>query len=144
MKNVTARVRKSLQMSVMETKRGLIAQIKRLRTPAGIVAMLLLSACSASESAGVGDPGLMVKLSFSPNHVMVDNGNDYVWKGVSVELNGKYRYATEVLPRGASSIPFSEFRDEAGNAFERRQSAPHRMTLRVKEGFGGKPGTWQW
>ncbi|CAG7618103.1 hypothetical protein PAESOLCIP111_02083 [Paenibacillus solanacearum] len=144
MKNVPMKVQKSFRKSVMETKQGIIAQIKRLLTPAGIVAVLLLSACSASGSSESGDPGLMVKLSFSPNHVMVDNGNDFVWKGVSVELNGTYRYAAEVLPRGASSIPFSEFRDEAGNAFERRLSVPHRMTLRVKEGFGGKPGTWQW
>ncbi|CAG7642794.1 hypothetical protein ACFQI7_10915 [Paenibacillus allorhizosphaerae] len=120
------------------------ARLKRLLTPAALSVLLLLAACSGPESSPPGDPGLMVKLSFSRKHVMIDNGNDFVWKDASMEINNKFRYVTALLPRGASSIPLSEFRDEDGHPFDPQQGKPHRLTLQVKEGAGGKPGTWVW
>lgn len=122
--------------------------------------MLLLMAAAACESSApglLGDaaPGhplssappssqLIVQLGFPGEQLIVDNGNDYVWRDVSIRLNDSYLYSTPLLPRGASSIPLSEFVDADGHSFVPSAMTPHRLIVEVRSGFQGKPGYFVW
>jgi hypothetical protein len=75
---------------------------------------------------------------------MIDNQNDFVWKKVTVRLNDKYIYKSDILPRGPSSIPLSEFLDSQGGPFHPEKAQPHRLIVDVEEGFNGQPGQFIW
>jgi hypothetical protein len=114
-----------------------------------ILLMLLLlfiftAACSNPFRGSERASDLIVSLGFPGKHLIIDNGNDYVWNHVTIRLNGSYSYTTSLLPRGASSIPLSEFRDEQGHPFVPDSMTPHRVLLDVQEGFQGKPGHFEW
>lgn len=106
--------------------------------------LLCASAAACAAPAQPGDPGLLARLSFSRSQLIIDNGNDFVWNRVTIRLNGDYVYATDILPRGASSLPLSEFRAPGGAPFDPLRSTPHRLTIQVEEGFDRKPMYWEW
>jgi|GEM_PF-6871879 len=87
---------------------------------------------------------LIVSLGFPGQHVIVDNGNDFVWQQVAIRLNDDYQYQTPLLPRGASSIPLSAFHDAEGHEFVPSAMTPHRLVIEVQSGFQGKPGYFKW
>ncbi|OXM82804.1 hypothetical protein [Paenibacillus rigui] len=124
------------------------------------IMLLLVTIAAACESrapgllggAAPGHPSfsaspssqLIVQLGFPGEQLIVDNGNDYVWRDVSIRLNDSYLYSTPLLPRGASSIPLSEFVDADGHSFVPSAMTPHRLIVEVRSGFQGKPGYFVW
>ncbi|NHN34019.1 hypothetical protein [Paenibacillus agricola] len=106
---------------------------------------LFSTACSPLLSEGTGsNTGLQPALTFSTTNMMIDNGNDFVWSGVTLTINKNYRYQADKMPRGVSSIHLAEFRDAQGNAFNPQSMVPHQLNIQVQAGFENKPGSFDW
>lgn len=100
--------------------------------------------CSSQPSGSPEQPGPLASLSFAPQHLILDNQNDFVWKQVTITLNHSYTYKTDLLSRGPSSIPLSAFRDSQGTPFDPSKAQPRHLTIDVREGFDGQPGQFVW
>jgi hypothetical protein len=110
-----------------------------------LLMLLFSSACSpfiikSSESSIALQPAF----TFSASNIMIDNGNDFVWKGVTLTMNDGYIYTISVMPRGVSSIPLAGFRDAGGNSFNPQSMVPRKLNIQVHEGFANKPGSFDW
>lgn len=111
-----------------------------------LFSMLILStACSPFTNISLGSSiDLQPALTFSTTNIMIDNGNDFVWNGVTLTMNNGYIYKIDKMPRGVSSIPLAEFRDAQGNSFHTQSMVPHQLNIQVQAGFENKPGTFNW
>jgi hypothetical protein len=119
---------------------------RRLMLMLALFCMLMLaSACSPFTSLSSGSNiGLQPALTFSTTNIMIDNGNDFVWSGVTLTMNNDYIYKIEKMPRGVSSIPLAEFRNAQGNPFNPESMVPHQLNIQVQAGFENKPGVFDW
>ncbi|MGF7034003.1 hypothetical protein J2T17_004951 [Paenibacillus mucilaginosus] len=103
----------------------------------------LTAGCGAADRTA-DSPGLLAALSFAKEHILLENGNDFVWTGVTVTLNGRYVYKADTVPRGTSALPFAEFRDGDGRPFDRSSMTPRSLVIEAGGGFNGQPGRYEW
>ncbi|WP_426451855.1 hypothetical protein ACP26L_07055 [Paenibacillus sp. S-38] len=115
----------------------------RLQLWALLLCLVLAAGCGAQDRPA-DSPGLLAALSFAKEHILLDNGNDFVWTGVTVTLNGRYVYKAGTVPRGTSALPFAEFRDSDGRPFDRSSMTPHKLVIEAVGGFTGQPGRYEW
>jgi hypothetical protein len=66
------------------------------------------------QNGGIKAVELLVNLHVTKHHLIVDNGNAFVWRDVTIKVNNKYFYKTDFVPRGKSSFHLSEFVDKTG------------------------------
>lgn len=117
--------------------------LRRALLLAFVLALAPLAGCSRPAETPQ-EPQLLASLSFTRHQLILDNGNDYVWRDVTMTLNRSYTYTTDLLPRGESSIPLAAFRDARGNAFDPGAATPRRLTVDVAQGLDGKSGRFAW
>ncbi|MCZ8522504.1 MULTISPECIES: hypothetical protein [Paenibacillus] len=118
------------------------ARLRRLRY--GLLAACLLLGSCGPAGERPATPGLLAGLTFAKSHILLENGNDFVWNGVTITLNGRYVYRTDSMPRGTSALPFDEFRDRDGHSFDRSRMTPHDLVIDAAAGFDGQPGRYEW
>ncbi|WP_127584439.1 hypothetical protein [Paenibacillus koleovorans] len=121
---------------------------KKLLTLAA--ALLLLVALGLSGCGGLGGDNasganrLVVSLTATPEHVMIDNGNRHVWNGATITINGKYRYTSPVVPRGGSSYHLGDFADATGRHFDPAKQTLRSLAIEVQDLGGVKPSRFVW
>lgn len=91
-----------------------------------ILVLLLLMGCSQS-SGSRGNEGLTVDFAFTKKHIIVKNGDLFVWRDVTVTLNDKFIYKAETIPRGSYSIALELFISSSGENF------PNNGSLRLRD-----------
>lgn len=128
--------RKRLRRSRLAAALLLLASV-----PLGSVTFRTVRTDAVSSAAA---PGLLAVLSFSRDHMLLENGNDFVWKHTVLRLNGTYLWRAELVPRSPGSIPLADFRNERGQAFDPRSMTPHSLTIEVGEAYDGKPARKDW
>lgn len=113
-----------------------------------LVLLLLLSALNACslfpDQRSTRNTDLQAALTFSSTNIMIDNGNDFVWKGVTLRLNQHYLLTIEFMPRGISSVSLAEFHDEQGQPFNPQSMTPQQLNIEAQAGFENKPGSFNW
>jgi hypothetical protein len=87
---------------------------------------------------------LQAALTFSVTNIMIDNGNDFVWNGVTLRLNNNYDLTIDRMPRGVTSVQLAEFRNAEGIPFNPLSMTPHQLNIQVQAGFENKPGSFNW
>lgn len=103
--------------------------------------MISISACgNANESDKVD---LIVALSATPEHIMIDNGNSYVWNNAKITINNNYFYESDI-PRGGTSLNLSEFIKQDGTSFNPKKNQLYRVSIYVPDALDGKPGVFNW
>lgn len=110
-----------------------------------LLLLLEMNACSLFPSQRSTDnTDLLAALTFSSTNMMIDNGNDFVWKGVTLRLNNDYLLTIDLMPRGITSVSLAEFRDAQGQLFDPQSMTPHQLNIGAQAGFENKPGSFNW
>ncbi|SFL37498.1 hypothetical protein SAMN03159341_105337 [Paenibacillus sp. 1_12] len=110
-----------------------------------LLLLLELNACSLLPNPRSTDStDLLAALTFSSTNMMIDNGNDFVWKGVTLRLNNDYLLTIDLMPRGITSVSLAEFQDVQGQPFNPHSMTPHQLNIQAQAGFESKPGSFNW
>ncbi len=103
--------------------------------------MLSISACGTANESDKVD--LIVALSATPEHIMIDNGNSYVWNNAKITINNRYFYESDI-PRGGTSLNLTEFTKQDGTSFNPKKNRLYHVSIYVPDALDGKPGVFNW
>lgn len=92
----------------------------------------------------VSDVAILADIGATRQHLLVTNQNPFVWHHVTFVLNGSYRYQAEMVPRGSTSIMFSSFADDSGQAYTGTAAALRHVTIHVADSVEGRDGWFEW
>ncbi|MCU6798261.1 hypothetical protein OB236_39650 [Paenibacillus sp. WQ 127069] len=113
-----------------------------------LILLLLLSvlnACSLlPDQRSIHHTDLQAALTFSSTNIMIDNGNDFVWKGVTLRLNNEYDLTIDLMPRGITSVSLADFYNVQRQPFNPQSMTPHQLNIQAQAGFENKPGSFNW
>lgn len=106
---------------------------------------LALAGCFPSADPGsVSEEAILADIGTTRDHLLITNNNSFVWSQVTFVLNGTYRYKTDTVPRGGTSISLSSFADDSGQAYARTALGVHHVTIHVAKGLEGREGWFEW
>jgi hypothetical protein len=110
-----------------------------------LFAALLIISISACGNANESDKvDLIVALSATPEHIMIDNGNSYVWNNAKITINNRYIYESEMIPRGGTSLNLTKFTKQDGTSFNPKKDRLYSVSIYVPEALDGKHGVFNW
>lgn len=110
-----------------------------------LLLLSVLNACSyLPNQRSIHHTDLQAALTFSSTNIMIDNGNDFVWKGVTLRLNNEYDLTIELMPRGITSVSLADFHNVQGQPFNPQSMTPHQLNIQAQAGFENKPGSFNW
>mgnify|MGYP000309460714 CR=1 FL=1 len=109
-----------------------------------IIALLVISISACGNTLQSDRVKLIVALTATPEHIMIDNGNAYVWNDVKITINKDYFYESPLIPRGGSSYNLADFTKLDGTRFDPKQNRFRSLTIYVPEAMDGKPGYFTW
>lgn len=101
-----------------------------------------ISACGNANESNQVD--LIVALSATPEHIMIDNGNSYVWNNAKITINNHYVYESDVIPRGGTSLNLTEFTKPDGTSFNPKKNRLYSVSIYVPDALDGKRGIFKW
>ncbi|WP_248930412.1 hypothetical protein [Paenibacillus hamazuiensis] len=99
--------------------------------------------CSSSESGG-GKLPLVADIGVTKQHLIVKNGDPFVWRQVTITLDEAFTYKTDIMPRGSSSIPLADFKDAGGESYRPGVTHLKRVRIEAAETEDGIPGQFDW
>ena len=103
--------------------------------------MISISACGNANDSDKVD--LIVALSATPEHIMIDNGNSYVWNNAKITINNRYVYESDI-PRGGTSLNLTEFTKQDGTSFNPKKNRLYHVSIYVPDALDGKHGVFNW
>ncbi|WP_240420526.1 hypothetical protein [Paenibacillus periandrae] len=133
--------------STKSDKQGRLLPVMRHIASLLVLLLLLsvLNACSyLPNQRSIHHTDLQAALTFSSTNIMIDNGNDFVWKGVTLRLNNEYDLTIELMPRGITSVSLADFHNVQGQPFNPQSMTPHQLNIQAQAGFENKPGSFNW
>ncbi len=104
--------------------------------------IFILSGCNAAN----GDPMLQLNadIAATDKHLIVKNGDAFVWKNGKIIINDSFVYQADIIPRGNSSIAFPLFMNEEGEVYKFLPLRMMKVQIHVPDVADGKPGVFQW
>ncbi|WP_373231590.1 hypothetical protein [Cohnella sp.] len=97
-----------------------------------------------SRTGQTGSIPLIADIAVTSNHLIVVNGDSFVWNQVKITIDDKYSYEAYVLPRGKSSLPLTEFVDEKANRFKPHFLKIRKVKIHVPDARDGIEGHYRW
>jgi hypothetical protein len=116
--------------------------MKRMRNPLLTIALLLLL-IGCGSSAQPASP-LLADIGVTKQQLIVKNGNAFVWKEVTITIDGMYSYRVQEVPRGSSSYPLSEFISASGKPFEPGWLNLRQVSIHIADTGEGIPAEFHW
>jgi len=107
-----------------------------------ILIMILLQSCA--WSAHSGSNMLKADVTFTNEHLIINNMDTIVWNEVVITLDRNFTYKMDVLPRGKSSIPYIDFVDSTHHKYEAGLLKARSVEIDVKQGLDGGAGHFKW
>jgi hypothetical protein len=114
-----------------------------------LISMTVLGACGhegqpGSAESTAGPIELTASLSATKQHVIIRNGDIFVWKDATFILNGNYEYKMSLVPRGSVSLNLADFRREDGTAFRPGKDWMRSLRIIVPDAVDGHAGYYEW
>lgn len=106
--------------------------------------LLIISICGCGKVNESDEVDLIIALSATPEHIMIDNGNSYVWNNAKITINNSYFYESDMIPRGSTSLNLTEFTKQNGTAFDPKKNRLYSVSIYVPDALDGKPGAFNW
>lgn len=106
--------------------------------------LLIISICGCGKVNESDEVDLIIALSATPEHIMIDNGNSYVWNNAKITINNSYFYESDMIPRGGTSLNLTEFSKQDGTAFDPKKNRLYSVSIYVPDALDGKPGVFNW
>ncbi|NDI36107.1 hypothetical protein [Chengkuizengella sediminis] len=86
----------------------------KMRTYMIMLCIMILQGCGNQSS----QYQLIASIQFTNQHLMIDNGDSFVWENSLITINDEYTYEMEYIPRGKTSIPYQMFLNEKGEVYQ--------------------------
>ncbi len=112
-----------------------------IRITALLLMLAVLTGCSNAKDDVYP---LVADIQFTDRHILISNGDAFLWEDVTVVINGGYTLHREVLPRGKSSLPLSEFSNHDGRRPDRIYPRVNQVTVYVGKSLDGRNGYYRW
>ncbi|MDP5277006.1 hypothetical protein [Chengkuizengella axinellae] len=97
---------------------------------------------------GCGDTSTQYKLLASiqstNQHIIVENGDVFVWENAKITINDEYTYETEYVPRGKTSVPYSLFTNAGGEVYQPGLLKVRNVEIIVPKFDGEKDAVFSW
>ncbi|MFS1515144.1 hypothetical protein V1503_01315 [Bacillus sp. SCS-151] len=97
---------------------------------------------------GCGQPNdqqlLLATIQSTNQHLMIENGDHFVWENPVITLNDEYYYHIDYVPRGKISIAYHAFKNEDGHTFEPGLLKVRKVEIRVSRLNDEKDLTYTW
>lgn len=106
-----------------------------------LLATVMITGCGRVPD---GQVELIADIATDGQRLIVKNGDAFVWQDAEVVVNGEYVYRAELLPRGASALPFSAFVTEYGHRVLDSDARLRSVEIRVPDARDGVPGRYKW
>ena len=83
-----------------------------------VVLFFLLTAILQGCGNQMEEHKLLATIQSTNQHLLIENGDHFVWENPVITVNEEYFYHMEYIPRGKISITYHLFKNESGIAFQ--------------------------
>lgn len=87
---------------------------------------------------------LNADIAATDKHLIVKNGDAFVWKNAKITINDSFVYQADIVPRGNSSIAFPLFMNKEGEDYKLQPLHMMKVQIQVPDVADGKPGVFNW
>lgn len=118
-----------------------------IRLGSGACFVIMLTACFVYWGSDKKEPDqveLTASLVMAAQHLLVSNGDAFVWERARFVVNGRYIYEMDLVPRGSISLNLSDFHMENGTAFNPGKDRLRRLEITVPDAYDGRAGYYVW
>ncbi|MEI5908612.1 hypothetical protein WAK64_16310 [Bacillus spongiae] len=78
-----------------------------------LICTIILQGCGNQTK-----PMLLATIQSTNDHLIIENGDHFVWENAIITVDEEYTYHMNYLPRGKTSIAYRLFTNEAGTTFQ--------------------------
>lgn len=107
-----------------------------------ILLMILPQSCAWATPYGSNT--LRANIAFTNQQLIIDNMDPFVWNEVVITLDRNYTYEIDVLPRGKSSFPYTDFADSAHHKYKPGLLKARSVEIDVEQGLDSGSGHFEW
>lgn len=105
---------------------------------------LFLVCCCLITGCQADDAELIADVVPTPTHLVINNGNAFVWDQVTVTIDGTYQMELSMLPRGRSGYSYKQFRNQQGEGYKPTSFGPKRVEITVMDTRSNKTSRYIW
>ncbi|WP_408008309.1 hypothetical protein ACJROX_27175 [Pseudalkalibacillus sp. A8] len=104
-----------------------------------IVCCYLLTGCQADD-----EEELIADVTPTPTHLVINNGDAFVWEQVTITIDGIYKMKVPMLPRGRSGYAYKQFRNQQGEGYKPAHFGPKRVEITIIDTRSKKTSRYVW
>lgn len=109
-----------------------------------VFAPLVSTGCLTKTGDDGGKWHLLSDLATDGQHLILKNGEPFIWKNPTITVNGEYSLKLSELPRGNTSLNLTDFKSADGGSFDPATQTMRSVSVSVPDVMGGKEGVWTW